>query len=148
MTKKITPPSSAVIFSPEDDVILGPSLEFTPVPRATKRWNGITDLKQRVFIDNLAASGCVKMASDSVGTSTSAMYTLRKRPGAESFAAAWDKAVEAGAFSPKEASRCRKADFAQLFFHHDHVHIVGMGCAVILRRREKRTKVFVRRLRT
>lgn len=97
MTKKITPPSSAVIFSPEDDVILGPSLEFTPVPRATKRWNGITDLKQRVFIDNLAASGCVKMASDSVGTSTSAMYTLRKRPGAESFAAAWDKAVEAGA---------------------------------------------------
>ncbi|MEP7348540.1 MAG: hypothetical protein ABI668_01160 [Sphingorhabdus sp.] len=77
--------------------LLDHALDFTPVPRQSKRWNGITDQKQRVFIDNLAGSGCVKMASDSIGTSSSAMYQLRKRPGAESFAAAWDKAVEAGA---------------------------------------------------
>ena len=95
MTKKITPPASAIM--PLEDVALDPMLDFTPVPRATKRWNGITDQKQRVFIDSLAGSGCVKMASNSIGTSTGAMYQLRKAEGAESFAAAWDKAVEAGA---------------------------------------------------
>lgn len=90
MTQEILPPLPAHPVPVE-------AFAFTPVPRATKRWNGITDQKQRVFIDNLAGSGCVKMAADSIGTSTSAMYQLRKRPGAESFARAWDKAVEAGA---------------------------------------------------
>jgi hypothetical protein len=90
MNQEILPPLPAHA-EPAD------AFDFTPVPRATKRWNGITDQKQHAFIANLAGSGCVKMAADSIGTSTSAMYQLRKRPGAESFAAAWDKAVEAGA---------------------------------------------------
>ncbi len=98
MTKKSNP----ITLSLSKGAIPAPpepaeAFDFTPVARATKRWNGITDQKQRAFIANLAGSGCVKMAADSIGTSTSAMYQLRKRPGAESFAAAWDKAVEAGA---------------------------------------------------
>jgi hypothetical protein len=72
-------------------------LEFTPVPRATKRWNGLTDLKQRTFIQLLADSGSVTMAAKAIGTTTSAMYGLRRREGAESFAAAWEAAIEIGA---------------------------------------------------
>ena len=72
-------------------------LAFTPVPRKTKRWNGITPTKQRIFIDNLAGCGCVKMAANSIGASDGALYQLRKAEGAESFAAAWDIAIEGGA---------------------------------------------------
>jgi hypothetical protein len=72
-------------------------LDFTPVPRATKRWNGLTDLKQRTFIQLLADSGSVTMAAKAIGTSPSAMYGLRRREGSESFAAAWEAAIEIGA---------------------------------------------------
>ncbi len=72
-------------------------LEFTPVPRATKRWNGLTELKQRTFIQLLADSGSVTMAAKAIGATTSAMYGLRRREGAESFAAAWEAAIEIGA---------------------------------------------------
>lgn len=96
MTKKITPPSTAIILPP-DDVELPPSLAFTPVPRRTKRWNGLTELKQRTFIANLASCGCVEMAAASVGASDAAFYTLRKAEGAESFAAAWEVAIDMGA---------------------------------------------------
>ena len=72
-------------------------LEFTPVARQSKRWTGITATKQRLFIARLAATGAVSMAAKAIGHSTSALYQLRKRAGAESFAAAWDRAVEAGA---------------------------------------------------
>ena len=76
---------------------LNARLAFTPVPRATRRWNGLTPLKQETFIQNLADSGSVAMAAKSIGTSTSAMYNLRRGEGAESFAAAWEVAIEIGA---------------------------------------------------
>ena len=76
---------------------LNARLSFTPVPRATKRWNGLTPMKQETFIQNLADSGSVAMAAKSIGTSTSAMYNLRRGEGAESFAAAWEVALEIGA---------------------------------------------------
>lgn len=72
-------------------------LEFTPVPRGAKRWNGLTELKQRTFIQLLADSGSVTMAANAIGTSTSAMYSLRRGEGAESFAAAWEAAIDIGA---------------------------------------------------
>ena len=110
-------------------------IEFTPVPRAAKRWNGITAMKQRVFMDNLAASGCVKMASDSIGTSTSAMYTLRKSPGAESFAAAWDKAIEAGAR--------RVLDMLMSHAIHGTPETLRKGDEVILERRKYNTRAMM-----
>lgn len=76
---------------------LNDRLAFTPVPRATKRWNGLTPLKQQTFIDNLASCGCVEMAAASVGASDSAFYQLRRAEGAESFAAAWEVAIDLGA---------------------------------------------------
>lgn len=76
---------------------LPPELEFTPVPRHSKRWDGINPLKQRHFIAQLAASGSVTMAAKCIGISSSALYQLRRGPGAESFAAAWEVAVDIGA---------------------------------------------------
>lgn len=72
-------------------------LNFTPVPRGAKRWNGLTELKQRTFIQLLADSGSVTMAAKAIGTTTSAMYSLRRGAGAESFAAAWEAAIDIGA---------------------------------------------------
>ena len=91
----MTVPKPRLPALPEPD--LPEELAFTPVPRKTKRWNGITPTKQRIFIDNLAGCGCVKMAANSIGASDGALYQLRKAEGAESFAAAWDIAIEGGA---------------------------------------------------
>lgn len=101
MKQEILPPLSAVIDAEADPAIdpddLPEELAFAPVEQRAKRWTGITAQKQRPFIAHLAASGSVSTAAKVAGHSTSAFYQLRKRDDAASFAAAWDKAVEAGA---------------------------------------------------
>jgi hypothetical protein len=86
------PPTSAS-FQPD----LPPDLAFTPVPRRKSRSNGLTPERQRIFIAMLAQCGSVKTACKAVGCSSDAMYHLRNSAGADSFAAAWDRAVERGA---------------------------------------------------
>ena len=72
-------------------------LEFTPVPRQFTRVDGWTDDKQRGFIRGIIACGSVSAASRAVGMASSGAYFLRRCEGAESFVAAWDKAVAIGA---------------------------------------------------
>lgn len=91
------PEPDADASSPDLAPDLAEDLEFTPVPRGTRRWNGINAIKQRAFIAHLAECGSVTMAALAIGTSTSAMYQLRKAAGAESFAQAWERAVDQGA---------------------------------------------------
>ena len=67
-------------------------LPFTPVP-VTPRRDGWTPTKQRAFIDALGICGEVVTAAAAVGMSPKSAYALRRRPGAEGFAAAWDRAV-------------------------------------------------------
>jgi hypothetical protein len=86
------PPNSAT-FVPN----LPPDLNFTPVPRRKSRSNGRTPERQRIFIAMLAQCGSVATACKAVGCSSYAVYHLRNRAGAESFATAWDRAVERGA---------------------------------------------------
>lgn len=103
MQQEILPPLPAPPASePADDPAIDPDnlpeeLEFTPVEQGGKRWSGISAHKQRLFIAHLLGTGAVSMAAKAAGHTTSAFYQLRKRAGAASFAAAWDKAVEAGA---------------------------------------------------
>ena len=52
-------------------------LDFIPVPRGTKRLNGLTELKQRTFIQLHAGSGSVAMEAQAIGTTNSAMLSLR-----------------------------------------------------------------------
>lgn len=103
MTKKRTSLPAPLPATPETptpatiEASLNDRLSFTPVPRRAKRWNGLTPLKQETFINNLASCGCVEMAAASVGASDTAFYNLRRAEGAESFAAAWEVAIDIGA---------------------------------------------------
>ena len=65
---------------------------FCPVPlRATH--NGWTPQRQAHFLGWLAETGSVSAACARVGMSRNSAYKLRRKPHAESFAAAWDAAL-------------------------------------------------------
>ena len=66
---------------------------FTPVPRKNTVSHGWTVPKQRGFIEALAVTGSVRMATEAVGMSHCGVYKLRNAPGAASFVQAWDAAV-------------------------------------------------------
>jgi hypothetical protein len=65
---------------------------FYPVPTRTRR-DGWTIERQADFLGMLAETGSVIGACEAVGISRKSAYRLRARPGAESFAAAWDAAL-------------------------------------------------------
>jgi hypothetical protein len=71
-------------------------LAFTPVVLVRVRHDGWTPRRQHDFIAALAAMGSVSHALRAVGMTKQSAYTLRGRPGAESFAAAWDIALQMG----------------------------------------------------
>jgi len=66
--------------------------DWVPVLRK-RRKDGWTPERQRAFIGALADTGEVIAAARSVGMSDSSAYTLRRAPGAEGFAAAWEAAL-------------------------------------------------------
>lgn len=61
------------------------------------RKDGWTEAKQRLFIEQLADTACVEAAARAVDMSVQSAYALRRAPGGESFAAAWNAAVQQGA---------------------------------------------------
>jgi hypothetical protein len=67
--------------------------EFTPAP-TRKRHKGWTAERQRKFIEHLALTGAVGEACAIVGVASSSAYRLRDRAGADSFAQAWDAALQ------------------------------------------------------
>ena len=69
---------------------------FTPVPRQRARRNGWTPQRQRLFIAALAGCGSVTRAARAVGMTSRSAYRLMDAPGADSFAAAWDAAIDSG----------------------------------------------------
>ena len=79
---------------------------FTPVPLRT-RADGWTPRRQALFVGWLAETGSVTAAAARVGCSRESAYRLRRKRGAESFAAAWDAAC--GQSTPK-----RKFTFEEL----------------------------------
>lgn len=62
---------------------------FAPVPLRARR-DGWTHHRQAAFLGALAETGSVLEAARRVGMARESAYRLRRRPGAESFAAAWD----------------------------------------------------------
>jgi hypothetical protein len=69
--------------------------DFTPVSRKY-RYDGWTAERQRAFINALAATGSVKAAAHRINMSPEGAYALRRQPGAESFRAAWNAALDHG----------------------------------------------------
>ncbi|MBL8649207.1 MAG: hypothetical protein JNL35_02245 [Sphingopyxis sp.] len=85
-------------------LLAGTILAFTPVPAQRKRADGWTPEIQTCFIRALEAMGSVGRGAKAVGMDRRSAYRLRERPGAESFAAAWDRALWMG--------RLRQFDYA------------------------------------
>jgi hypothetical protein len=71
-------------------------LDFTPAP-TRKRNAGWTAERQRRFIEHLSLTGSVGESAALVGVSSRSAYRLRNRAGAESFARAWDAALQLAA---------------------------------------------------
>jgi hypothetical protein len=67
-------------------------IAFEPVPVKSRR-DGWSAERQRGFIIRLALSGSVSASAAAVGMTKRSAHDLRRRPQAESFAAAWDKAA-------------------------------------------------------
>lgn len=63
---------------------------FAPVPLRA-RADGWTPARQAAFLGILAETGSVGEAARRVGMARETAYRLRRKPGAGSFAAAWDK---------------------------------------------------------
>ena len=72
------------------------AIDFTPVPRLRVRRSGWTEDRQRGYIAALARCGSVSAAAKHVGMTARTAYKLLDAPGAESFAAAWDAAIDVG----------------------------------------------------
>ena len=97
-------------------------LAFTPVPRRFHRADGWSPERQQAFIRYLAAGAGPSEAARAVGKTRQSAFALRKRPGAESFCAAW---AAAAAFarerrfdaSPKSAAaRAREGVLVPRFY--------------------------------
>ncbi len=71
-------------------------LEFEPVPRKVKRPDGWTPELQREFIARLAQCGSPRDVCAAMDKNLSGVESVYKSAGAESFRAAWDRAVETG----------------------------------------------------
>ena len=69
-----------------------PFMRFDPVPVRAQR-GGWSAARQRRFILALARGAGPGEAAGALGKTRQSAYDLRKRPGAESFSAAWDGAV-------------------------------------------------------
>ncbi len=67
--------------------------QWVPVLRK-RRADGWSPERQRDFIARLADTGSVKDAARMTGMSEQSCYRLRRSPGGENFAAAWDAAIQ------------------------------------------------------
>lgn len=101
---------------------------FTPVPRKKDRSNGWKPEVQQRFIGALAETGSVKAACRRLGRPEVGVYLLRRHPEAESFRAAWDKALDLG------IRRIEDAAMDRALYGTEEV-VVQNGETIIKRRR-------------
>lgn len=82
-------------------------LAFTPATGFTERHNGWTERRPRDFIKALSIMGVVSRAAKAVGMTKQSAYVLRRRPEAQSWARAWDAALQMGYDRTFEIARDR-----------------------------------------
>jgi hypothetical protein len=95
------------------------------VPLLRVRRAGWTAERQRGFIAALARLGCVATAAQAVGISARSAHKLRERPGAESFAAAWDAALEDG-LDERRAALFERATMGTVAPRYRNGRVVGL----------------------
>ncbi len=103
-----TPPIAPGDVPPYGDTpahrLRGTPLAFVPVVLARTRSDGWSADVQERFILALEAMGSVGAAARSVGLGRASAYRCRGRPGAASFAEAWDIAVDSGRMAQYSAA--------------------------------------------
>ena len=104
-----------------------PLLAFEPYRHTAPRANSITPARQRAFIAHLAATGVVSQAAMKIGKSVEALYKLRQRPGAEGFAASWDRAVQHGIERLEEAALARAIEGVPVWKATPDGGMISMG---------------------
>lgn len=80
---------------------------FIPVP-TRERADGWTPARQTAFLAHLAITRSVSAAARRVRMARETAYRLRRKPGAESFAAAWDAVLGRGAGKRKVTTEERR----------------------------------------
>lgn len=89
---------------------------FVPVP-VRARSDGWTPLRQAEFLGYLAETRSVTEAARRVNMARETAYRLRTKPGAESFAAAWDVAMGASDRVTRPASKVTGYELWHRAFH-------------------------------
>ena len=79
------------------DVVPPPEAPQFEVAPTRKQHAGWTAERQRTFIEHLSLTGSVGESAALAGVSSRSAYRLRNRAGAESFARAWDSALQLAA---------------------------------------------------
>ena len=82
-------------------------LDFTPVEQKVKRVDGWTPQRQRDFILALSATGSKRRAAAAIGMAAFGIDQLMKKPEAESFALAFDRAMAIAAASDASSRAAR-----------------------------------------
>lgn len=101
-----------------------PSPAFAPVP-VRARHDGWTAARQRAFVEALAETLSVEAAAASVAMSAQSARELRRRPGAEGFAAAWDAAFRRGLAERGKAALIDEAVNGRLVRRYYHGELVS-----------------------
>ena len=102
---------------------------FDPVPQQRRRRVGWDEGRQRAFVGMLARIPSVGHAARAVGMSARSAYKLLDRPGAQSFARAWDQALAEG------MARLRGASLARCLEGGDFVPVYRRGRLVRIEHR-------------
>jgi len=102
-----------------------PSLPaFEPVP-VRARVDGWTPARQRAFVEHLAETLSVDAAAAAVGMTPQGARALRRRPGAEGFAAACDAALRRGLVERGRAALVDEAVNGRLVRRYYHGELVS-----------------------
>ena len=104
-------------------------IQFDPVPQQRRRRVGWDEERQRAFVGMLARVPSVSHAARAVGMSARSAYKLLDRPGAQSFARAWDQALAEG------MARLRGASLARCLEGGDFVPVYRKGQLVRIEHR-------------
>ena len=123
---------------------------FYPVPALRSRRGGWSPQRQADFLGFLAETGSVLAACERVGLSREAAYKLRRRPGAKSFAAAWDAALGAPVRKVTHPDAGPTANSGQIRITMEDGRYVGAAQesddSMLLRMLDRWDRMFARRL--
>jgi hypothetical protein len=97
---------------------------FDPIPLRA-RVDGWTPARQRAFVEQLAETLSVEAAARLVGLTAQSARALRRRPGAEGFAAAWDAALRRGLTEHGRAALIDEAVNGRLVRRYYHGELIA-----------------------